>query len=272
MPFPITDRVSYKYNPLNQVVCQLRFPSILKIEATLPVDFQESIRREFPIFQERKRQLSAQVPSEFENALPPELRNLLPQGSGYDFMSADTEWQITLTRDFLSLRTSAYNRWEEFFSRIKGPLSSLKQVYEPTFFTRIGLQYENLIRRSELDLSEMAWSELIQPHLAGILSDDKIGPQVENCTQVTTVRLRGNLGQVRIQHGLVMIEDTKETAYLIDSDFFTDQRTEVGDETGILDQYHQRAGHLFRWCIKPQLHSAMGPSPILGNNGPGRRA
>ena len=267
MPFPTTDRVSYIHNPLSQVVCQLRFPGILKIEATLPVDFQESIRHEFPIFQERQRQPSAQVPTELENALPPELRSLLPRGSGYDFISADTEWQITLTRDFLSLRTSAYNRWEEFASRIKGPLTSLKQVYEPAFFTRIGLQYENLIRRSELDLPELAWSELIQPHLAGILSDSNIGPEVEICTQVTTVRLKGNLGQVRIQHGLVMIEETKEAAYLIDSDFFTDQRTEVGDETAILEHYHQKAGHLFRWCIKPLLHNTMGPVSISGDNG-----
>ena len=272
MPFPITDRVSYSHNPLNQVVCQLRFPSILKIEATLPVDFQESIRHEFPIFQERQKQHDAQVPIELENALPTELRGLLPQGpSGYDFVSADTEWFVTLTREFLSLRTSAYSNWEDFASRIKGPLASLKEIYEPTFFTRIGLQYENLIRRSEIGLPEPAWSELIQPHLAGIISDGNIGPRVENCTQVTTVRLKGNLGQVRIQHGLVMIEETRETAYLISSDFFTDQRTEVGDETAILDQYNQKAGHLFRWCIKPQLHSAMGPSPILGNNGPGRR-
>ena len=77
MPFPITDRVSYSHNPLNQVVCQLRFPSILKIEATLPVDFQESIRHEFPIFQERQKQHDAQIPKELENALPPELRACL---------------------------------------------------------------------------------------------------------------------------------------------------------------------------------------------------
>ena len=269
MPFPTTDRVSYSHNPLNQVVCQLRFPSILKIEATLPVDFQESIRHEFPIFQERQSQPSAQLPTELENALPPELRSLLPRGSGYDFISADTEWQITLTRDFLSLRTSAYNRWEEFSSRIKGPLTSLKQIYEPTFFTRIGLQYQNLIRRSESDLSELAWSELIQPHLAGILSDSDVGPHVENCTQVATLRLEGDLGQVRIQHGLVMIEEMEETAYLIDSDFFTDQRTEVGDETAILDQYHQRAGRLFRWCITSRLHDAMEPMPITGDHSTG---
>ena len=269
MPFPVTDRVSYSHNPLHQVICQLRFPTILKVEATLPAEFQESIRREFPIFQERQRHPVAQLSAGLESALPPELKGLAPLGEGYDFISDDQEWQVTLTRDFLSLRTSNYDRWEEFTSQLEGPLDSFKQIYGPAFFTRIGLQYQNLIQRSEINQTDISWSDLIQPHLAGILSDSDIGPQVENCTQIATIRLKENLGQVRIHHGLVMIEETKEPAYLIDSDFFTHQHTEVGDETAVLDQYHQRAGHLFRWCISPLLHNEMGPRLISGRNNSG---
>lgn len=265
MPFPSNERVSYRNNPLNQVVCQLRFPSILKIEATLPADFQESIRGAFPIFQERQVQPLPQLPAELEDAIPSDLKRFLPRGSsGYEFISDDREWQVTLTRDFLALRTSSYSRWEEFTNRLSGPLNSLKEIYTPAFFTRIGLQYQNLIRRQEINKSEVEWSELIQPHLAGILSDRDVGPHVEDCTQIATLRLEESLGQVRIQHGLVMIEETEEVAYLIDSDFFTAQRTEVGNETAILDQYHQKAGRLFRWCITSRLHSAMGPKPLSG--------
>ena len=267
MPFPPTERVSYNNNPLNQVVCQLRFPSILKIEATLPADFQDSIRSAFPIFQERQGQPISQLPAELEDAIPSDLRRFLPRGSsGYDFISVDKEWQVTLTRDFLALRTSSYSRWEEFTNRLSGPLNSLKQIYTPAFFTRIGLQYRNLIQRQEIDQTDVEWSDLIQPHLAGILSDSDVGPRVNDCTQIATLRLEGTLGQVRIQHGLVMIEETDEVAYLIDSDFFSDQRTEVGHETRLLDQYHQKAGRLFRWCITPRLHSAMGPKPLSGEN------
>jgi uncharacterized protein (TIGR04255 family) len=269
MPFPTTERVRYSHNPLHQVICQLRFPSILKVEATLPAEFQESIRHEFPIFQERQRHPAAQLSAELEGALPPVLKGLFPRGDGFDFISDDREWQVTLTRDFLSLLTSNYSRWEEFSNRLKGPLDSLKQIYRPAFFTRIGLQYQNLIQRSEIGREDTEWAALIQPHLAGILSNSDVGPHVADCTQVTTIHLEEGLGQVRIQHGLVMIEETKRTAYLIDSDFFTNQRTEVGDESAVLDQYHQRAGHLFRWCISPLLHNAMGPSPISGNDNSG---
>ena len=53
MPFPNVPRVTYRNNPLVQVICQLRFPPILKIDAEVPADFQESIRKDFPKFSER---------------------------------------------------------------------------------------------------------------------------------------------------------------------------------------------------------------------------
>ncbi|MBI3958396.1 MAG: TIGR04255 family protein [Chloroflexi bacterium] len=266
MPFPITERVSYKHTPLVQVICQLRFPTILKVEAGLPVDFQERVRHEFPIFQEKQLQTAYQLSAGLKDVLPPEFRGLLPQESGYNFISADEKWMIGLTKDFLSLSTSSYSRWEEFSNRLRGPLDSLKQVYPPSFFTRIGLRYQNLIRRSELGLTDTAWSDLIQPHLAGILSNNDVGPYVQDSQQVITIELRENFGKVRIRHGLAKVEDTGETAYLIDSDFFIEQRTETGNEAIILDQYHRRAGYLFRWCIRPQLHDAMEPTSISGNN------
>lgn len=52
MPFPEVKRVIYKKNPLHQVICQLRFPPILKVDAEIPSIFQEKIRGEFPNFKE----------------------------------------------------------------------------------------------------------------------------------------------------------------------------------------------------------------------------
>ena len=48
MLFPPTQRVIYHENPLVEVVCQFRFPTILKIDAEIPVAFQEAVRSTFP--------------------------------------------------------------------------------------------------------------------------------------------------------------------------------------------------------------------------------
>ena len=48
MPFPEAKRIIYRKNPLDQVICQLRFPPILKIDAEVPAKFQDRIRGDFP--------------------------------------------------------------------------------------------------------------------------------------------------------------------------------------------------------------------------------
>ena len=45
------ERVRYDINPIYEVILQLRFPPILAINAKDPVEFQESIRKQFPIYQ-----------------------------------------------------------------------------------------------------------------------------------------------------------------------------------------------------------------------------
>ena len=42
------DRYQYRKNQLLEVICQLRFPTILSISAREPADFQDAIRDEFP--------------------------------------------------------------------------------------------------------------------------------------------------------------------------------------------------------------------------------
>jgi uncharacterized protein (TIGR04255 family) len=53
MAFPEAPRVIYEKNPLDEVLCQLRFPTVLKIDAEPPAAFQELIRADYP-FYERK--------------------------------------------------------------------------------------------------------------------------------------------------------------------------------------------------------------------------
>ena len=48
MLFSDNTRHSYANSPLIEVICQLRFPTILSIGSTVPAQFQEAVRDEFP--------------------------------------------------------------------------------------------------------------------------------------------------------------------------------------------------------------------------------
>ena len=259
MPFPISERVQYRHNPIRTVVCQLRFPTILKVEAFSPVEFQEAIRSVFPKFKKSSLLSGVQIPAEMENAIPVEMKQFLSQeGGGVEFSSLDDKKTVSLNNDSLSLTTSEYAGWEEFVGDFRGPLDALVQVYGPDTFTRIGLRYQNVILLSELELPGVKWSELINPQLAGVLADEVVGDSVDNCLQMVTFRLKDGTGYARIQHGLGTEENRQEEAYLIDCDFYVDQPQEVGNALNILGQFNQRSGHFFRWSIQKRLHEAMG--------------
>jgi hypothetical protein len=48
--FPAAERVIYDVNPLEEVICQLRFPPILKIDEATLADFQECVRNSYPFY------------------------------------------------------------------------------------------------------------------------------------------------------------------------------------------------------------------------------
>jgi len=66
--FPPSPRVIYQHAPLTQVICQLRFPLLLRIESEPPADFQERIRHLFPLLE----RIQQQIPE-----LPPEIAQII---------------------------------------------------------------------------------------------------------------------------------------------------------------------------------------------------
>jgi uncharacterized protein (TIGR04255 family) len=260
--FPESDRVVYSRNPLFEVICQLRFPPILRISAEPPAAFQELIRGDFPLLSEKMPEIPAGVPAPVSLAIAEFLKNAPRQQLiGYEFASPDQRWKVSLTRDFLALSASKYKRWEEFRDCFEKPLRALIKVYNPAFFTRVGLRYENLIRRSVLGLDAAEpWAKLIRPPIAGMLMDGLASNIEESVTQ-TLIKLPEYNGRVRITHGLARAVDTDEESFLIDSDFFTEEQT-LDDATGILAYFNKQSGSLFRWCIEERLHAAMDPVPV----------
>lgn len=263
MPFPDSARVIYKRNPLSEVICQVRFPPILRIEAEPPAAFQERVRNGYPMFRELQPDLPATgVPAEIAGIV----RSMLPsraRATAYEFASEDGAWCITLSRDALALKTTTYERWEGFREHLEGPLASLNELYRPAFFSRVGLRYVDVIQRSKLGLKDHPWSELLKPHIAGEFAAPELAGHIEHAARELRVRLTAD-GSVMIRHGIAVEASTGEQCFLIDCDFFAERRLEPQDVPRILNDFNRASGRLFRWCITDALHRAMEPAAVPG--------
>lgn len=266
MPFPGSDRVIFRKNPLDEVICQLRFPTILEIGTQDPAAFQKRIRHKYPIFEKED------PASEFRKSLPPDVAGLVeklqvplvPQRSNptYRFKTEDEKRFISLATDFVAVSEKRYERWESFAAEIEQAKDSFEREYDPSFYTRIGLRYRDVIDKEILEV-EQPWSSLINPALIGALGARELQEDIEDVRTAALIRIPGvKGGYVRLVHGLAKRGGTQKAVYLIDSDFYTQERCGRDDVARILDTFRTAAGNLFRWAATERLRHLLEPIPI----------
>lgn len=261
MPFPPAARVIYARNPLDEVICQVRFPGLLKVETEPPVRFQEYVQEAYPQYKLTAAvKLPSGIPSEAVHLLAGEVPVLGQRNHAFD--SRDEAWSLHLNREFLALTCRSYERWEAFRQRLATALDALVAVYRPAFFTRLGLRYTDVIRRSALGLDAVPWAELIRPEFCGPLGTLGSAGEVCDFQQQCLFNLPDDAGKVRVRCYLGQDSVTQETVFVIDSDFFLDQQTELADVLSRLDALKRQSGYLFRWGITDRLHEAMRPGPV----------
>lgn len=262
MPIPEAERTIYRNNPLFEVICQIRFPPILKIESDSPVRFQERIRKSYPIYEEVEG-------FDKPKNIPPEIFKAIGKGlfSGiggskrvFKFSTEDQKWTINLENDALSLTCKDYRRWEDFLERFTFASQVCNEEYEPAFFSRIGLRYRNLINREKIDLKEENWADLLNPKFSGAIGWEEFSNEVQGTNSEILLILDNRENQLRVKHGLVNVDGISDVCYLIDNDYSTIGKTEVHDVTSKLDTFRKGAGKFFRWCITDKLHNALGPT------------
>lgn len=262
MRIPEYERVIYERNPLIEVVCQIRFPVILKIAHEPPVSFQERVRKEYP---EHETRTSSIVNKDLN--LPPEILALASQVMAlksdpiHFFTTEDRSWSISLGKDFCALVTSNYERYENFKARLSDVLSLVEEIYQPSSFSRIGIRYQNLIIPSDLGLEEESWRDLISENVAHEFHQKDISESIITISKQMQLKLRD--GTLTLRHGLVTYredENSKEQpAYLIDTDLFTNEKAEKSNVWKHLDEFNRDAGRVFRWSITDKLHVALTP-------------
>lgn len=260
--FSSDHRCILRKNQLADVICQFRFPEILIIGTNPPAQFQELIRAEFPLYQERKEAAAPKI-----SGTPGDLRlENAPVTVNYQFSSADNNWRINLTSNFISLSCNQYTCWEEFAKMLDKPLAAFIQTYRPAHFTRVGLRYLNFISRKNLYLEGTPFSELIAPEYLGVLAFENIPePTVKSCTVDAQLQLRGGC-MFKLHAGPGMVKKNgltdNEIRFIFDQDLFMSGNIPINTSTGALNTLHNQAYSVFRGAIQDALFDAMEPETI----------
>jgi len=259
MPFPKSKRVLFKNNPLVEVVCQIRFPPVLQITAEDPVQFQERVRAAYPLY---RRDEGAEIPADFRQLVSQLRIPGLTDQMVHVFLTEDQQRFISLGRDSVAVTERSYRRWEEFSEQVDTAMNALAAVYNPAFYTRIGLRYKDLVNRKRLGLNGTNWDALICKPLVGPLGQATVRDRIAGFTSDAMVKLdevKG--GFLHLRHGLVE-EKGKGESFLFDADFFTQERSETANVRPILDCFNRLAGNYFRWAIRPRLRAALKPTVL----------
>lgn len=253
MLFSDLPRTRFSRPPLQEVICQVRFPAILSISSKGPADFQEQIQDEFPRYQSRQE---PQAPA--ANGPRPPVVN-------HAFLSEDGLWRVNLTQDFFALSTRAYDGWEDFAGRLDQILAGFLQLYRPPHFLRVGLRYVNLISRSRLDLNGCPWPELLAPAYTGFLREEDV-TEAQLLSMVSDSVLKiGASCRARVRSGLVQPRPAPnappdpEVCFLLDLDLSMGGNLDCALAAGALQTLHGHGSAIFQGALSERLRDAMEP-------------
>ncbi len=140
-------------------------------------------------------------------------------------------------------------------------MQQLRSVGRIQGTTCCGLRYRDVIKRSKLGLDGVDWDDLLKPWLIGVYGSSAVKDDLESGAQQSLLKLPDGQSHVLINNG-VASDDKGELCYVIDGDFYNDQRTDQANVIQRLDFLNRQSRHFFHWCIKGRLHDAMGPHPI----------
>lgn len=244
-------RCHYCNSPVAEVICQLRFPQILTINATPPADFQELIREHYPKYSAKTENPSGQPQNSIVN---------------YQFSSQDNVWRVNLTSGFISLSCNQYTSWEDFSAHWDGPLVAFIKTYKPAYFERIGLRYLNFFSRKRLGLEEHPFRELFAPEFLGLMSEESIAETNFSRNSVDSDFSLGNGCRVQVHAGPGVVkrngQPDSDVNFVLDNDFYMSGNIPVNYSAGALETLHAKSYPLFRSAITDILHNAMEPEEI----------
>ena len=259
MHFEKFDRVEYKHNILFEVLFQARFPEIMKISQETSAEFQDILRKEgYP-------ELASDIPV-LPPDMPKELEKVVSKDKVFHFLSEEKDWKVSLAKDFIAFTCNGnYTNYADFRERLGKILEIFNKIYEPSYFTRIGLRHKNVANRASLPHAKQKVEVFIPEHIfpeltatiakdietlqkASLFNDGDIKANVIHVLSEISGRFRRN-------------EFSNEKSYIIDVDCFSESRIgEINDILTRCDIFKRLNWNIFQWSITDTLRETMGKS------------
>lgn len=241
--FPAKSEIALARSPLAEVVCQVRFPIILKISQETPVEFQEQIRSRFPeLSLERGLHLRAPTIGRQED-IAADIQPVV-----YRFSSADDLTTLSLAADFFAVTTTGYTHWRDFKHELDFAHQMVERVYQPARATRIGLRYINrLTLENTQTASALELIELLNPDLTATLRTDLF-----NTISGVAHQMTFSDGTVRLNLRVVYRIENDDPEIFLDLDAFEAGKLELASLMQRVEEFHTAIHDAFRWCLKDE--------------------
>lgn len=251
--FPQREDIRLQRAPLAEVICQVRFPPILRIASEQPVAFQERIRERFPQLTVEQGMIVRAAPLEEE----PPLAKSEPRI--FRFKSPDGHTVVSLALNFYALSTTLYTHWAGFLELLQLVNQAACAIYNLPYAARVGLRYINhltLHNTGTGSVSEL-W-EVLRPEITALLRSACWDEPVEMLNQLLLAG-EGENEQLTLRSGF---RGGKELIFLLDFDYYSEGNIPLEDLSALCQRYHDIIYNAFRWCIREEKLAVFAPVPV----------
>lgn len=253
--FPPKPEIQLDHPPLEEVVCQVRFPPILRISTEEPVDMQEQLRHRFPLLE-----VEQGVQVQFPVLGNPEAPSAEIKPRLYRFRTSDKQTAVSLTVNFFAVSSTQYKHWNDFAHSLQLAHDAVQNIYQPAFATRIGLRYinrltlDNTRTQSRDELFDLLCPQLVAMLRGQVWEDaDKMGSVLSFTEKAATLNFR------------VAYETVDNLPnFLLDFDYSETGELPLDGLVERCDHYHTIIYNAFRWCLREEGLERFQPVRVNG--------
>ncbi|RDY65466.1 TIGR04255 family protein [Lysobacter soli] len=222
----------YKRNFAGQVVCELRFPTLLELgKDRPPASFIKALRKQYPTLDSA---------NEFKFALG---STTAEAAHSHVLRSVRGNWAVTLKESTIALETRTYPGYKAFRERMVTVIDAAAEIIDSEFFTRIGMRFINNIENDEDPAQGWINPALVEPIRSGAF--------LGIVEYAGRVQLAAADGGVLLQHGVKLVDSGSgnlKPTYSFDIDCYRNE-TAIGEAYDAMDAIHAQAFDVFDWCL-----------------------